>query len=69
MFRFRLNVRSTNLNCRSAAVEQPLHRGEERVERHVPHRHVERRQAELALERAAARRLDVDDAVGESSSV
>jgi hypothetical protein len=53
------------LELAEAAIQKRLHGGEEVVDRHVPHRHVERRQAELALERAAPRGLDVDDAVGE----
>ena len=46
-----------------AAVEQPLQFAEQRGQRRLPHGDVERRQAELAGERAAARGLDIDDAV------
>ena len=37
--------------------------GEKRIERHVAHRHVQRREAELALERTPARRLDIHHAM------
>ena len=46
-----------------AAIEQPLQLLEQGGQGNLPHRDVERRQAEFAGERAAARRLDVDDAV------
>ena len=48
-----------------AAVEEPLHFAEEFVQRNLPDGDVERRQAELAGERTAARRLDVNDAMRE----
>ena len=46
-----------------AAVEQALQVLEQRGQGSLPHRDVERREAELARERAAARGLDIDDAV------
>ena len=46
-----------------APVEQALEVIEQRRQRRLPHRDVQRGQAELAGERAAARGLDVDDAV------
>ena len=51
-----------------AAREQRVHLGQERLERRRPGG-VERRQAELALERAAARRFDVETRWARSSSV
>src|ERR1017187_7827306 len=51
------------LKLSQAAVEQPLHCRQKLVERSVTHRDVERRQAELAFERAAARRFHIDDAL------
>ncbi len=51
------------LEVRQPAVVEPLHARQEVGERRFAHAFVERRQAELARERAAARRLDVDDAV------
>ncbi len=46
-----------------AAIQKLLHLAEEFLQRHLPHWNVERRQAEFAGERAAARRLDVNDAM------
>ena len=46
-----------------AAIQQPLQLFEQGGQGNLPHRNVERRQAKLARERTAARRLDVDDAV------
>src|ERR1019366_289991 len=51
------------LELLQTAIQQPLHRREKFIQRHLPHRNVERRQAELAGERTAARRLDIDDAM------
>ena len=48
-----------------APVEQAAHLAQERLERDVSDRHVERGQAELAPERAAPGRLDVDHAIGD----
>ena len=61
---FRLNVRSTNLNCRTPRSSRVRHRREETTPAGIADRHVERRETELAAERAAARGLDVDDAMG-----
>ena len=47
------------------AIQKLLHFGEEFVQRDLPHGNVERREAKFAGERAAARRLDVNDAVRE----
>src|ERR1017187_4140536 len=46
-----------------AAVEQTLHCRQKLVGRRVAHRDVERRQAKLALKRAAARRFYINDAL------
>ena len=46
-----------------AAVEQPLQVLEQRRQWNLPDRNVERREAELARERTAARCLDINDAV------
>ena len=51
------------LELLQSAIQQLLHFAEEFVQRNLPHRNVERRQAELAGERAAARRLDINDAM------
>src|SRR5262245_21136362 len=45
------------------AVEEPLQMLEQPVERGLPHGNVERAETELACERAAARRLHIDDPV------
>ena len=44
-------------------IEQPLHRGQQLFQRHVPNGHIERRQAKFAGERTSARRLHVDHAM------
>ena len=62
---FRLKVRSTNLNRRAPRACSGFELGEEGVERERPRGLVQRRQAELALERAAARGFDVEGAVGD----
>src|SRR2546429_8511984 len=56
---------TANIDPPQPAVEQPLHRREKIVQRHIPHRHVERGETELALERTPARRLDIDHAMRE----
>ena len=48
-----------------AAIQKFLHRREKFIQRHLPHGNVQRRQAELAGERTAARRFDVNDAMRE----
>ena len=48
-----------------AAVEQFLQFGQQGGQGELPHRHVERGQAEFAGERAAARGFDINDAVGD----
>ena len=53
------------LELRGAARQQPFHRRQKLLQRELPHRDVQRRQAELARERAAARRLHVNHAVRE----
>lgn len=53
------------LELAGAAVEQALETGEEGFERELAHRDVERREAELAGERATSGGLDIEHAVGE----
>ena len=53
------------LELLQAALQKFLHRREKFVQRHLPHRNVERRQTKFAGERTAARRLDIHDAVRE----
>ena len=53
------------LEAIEAAVEELLHLSKERIERNVADGDIERGETEFTFERAAARGLDVDDAMGE----
>ena len=66
---FRLKVRSTNLNRRAPRAMQRFAAPPGRLERERPGGLVERGQAELALERTAARGLHVERRWAMSSSV